>query len=86
MQFDQSPFLRGAISFQTDQGQSRRHDFREILRIAVEFEHLSRTGGEWGAGVKYREHDELVKFLDDYAAEAQATDSPAERAPGVRPH
>jgi hypothetical protein len=56
------------------------------LRIAVEFEHLSRTGGEWGAGVKYREHDELVKFLDDYAAEAQATDSPAERAPGVRPH
>jgi hypothetical protein len=65
MQFDQSTFLREPISFQADQGQSRRHDFREILRIAMEFEHLSRTGGEWGAGVKYREHDLLVKFLDE---------------------
>ena len=56
MQLDQAALLCGAIGFQADERQGRRHDFREVLWIAVEPEHRFGTGGEWGAGVENRGH------------------------------
>lgn len=52
MQLDQAALLRRAIGFQADESQGRRHDFGEIVRIAVESEHLFRACGEWCAGVE----------------------------------
>lgn len=64
MDLDQTPHLRGAISFQAHQLQRWRHDCREIVRIAVKCEHFFRAGGEWRAGVEDRGHKELVKKQD----------------------
>jgi hypothetical protein len=57
MQFNQAALLRRTIGFQADEFQGGRHDFRQIRRITVEFEHDFRAGREWGAGVENRGHD-----------------------------
>ncbi len=63
MQFNQAALLRRAIGLQADEFQSRRHDFRQIRRIAVELEHDFRAGREGSAGVKSGGHDELIEAL-----------------------
>ena len=86
VQLDQTPFLRGAIGLQADHRHRRRHDFAEIVRIAVECKHRLRAGGEWRAGVEDRGHGVLVKFQDDQPEKAETADSPTESSPDVRAH